>query len=338
MPTNVTLRDVARRAKCSLATVSLALRDSPRLPAATRRRVRRVAELMGYRRDPVLAALVAHRWQRGVTTPGAAATIAALADGRLEGYDGMVERAVAYGYRLEIFQISDYPDPRRLAEMLYARGILGIIVGQIFTSGFCAAFDWTRFVTVACSEGIERPPVHLVMPNHFRAVQQGWDWAWENGFRRIGLALFDMPEALDFHDRCAAFLERQQRAAPAERLPWAAIPSHAANDVATKVMQEWVRAQRPDIVLGFNGFFHWLLRDAGFSGRREIPFLDLWISQPYPMTTGLRLYPDELGRRAVEWLDTLMRVGVYGAPEQPATMAVDFVWQEGDSLGRKRQR
>jgi len=163
----------------------MALRDSPHLPEVTRDRVKRAAHDLGYRSDPMLAALAAHRWRRRPAPSGS--TLAVLADGTVEGEAGMVERAGVYGYKVEVFQIHDYPDGRRLSDVLYSRGILGVVVGQIFTPGFCESFDWSRFVTVACSEGFHRPPVNLVMPNHFRAVQEAWDQAWERGYRRIGL-------------------------------------------------------------------------------------------------------------------------------------------------------
>ena len=334
----VTLRDIARNMGISTATVSRALRNSPCLPATTRERVRRAARKLGYRADPMLAALAAHRWHRRPVAAGS--TLAVLADGFAEGGAGMIERAATYGYKLETFQIRDYPDARRLADVLYARGILGVIVGQIHTPGFSGAFDWSRFVAVACSEGAERPPVHLVMPNHFRAVQQAWDWAWARGFRRIGLAIFDQPSALDFHDRCAAFLERQQRLPATQRIPVLAVkpwvkasdppqPGRVPYDEAVRCMRAWMREERPDIVLGFNSVFLWLLHDAGWRAPRWSAFLHLWIPSPDSAVTGLRLYPDELGRRAVDWLDSLLHAGERGLPRHPSTMCVDFEWQDG---------
>lgn len=181
------------------------------------------------------------------------------------------------------------------------------------------------------------------MPNHFRAVQQAWDWAWVHGFRRIGLALFDEPGAIDVQDRTAAFLERQQHAAAEQRVPMLAVMPWMRDDVpfqpgripysdAVARMRAWIRAERPEIVLGFNDIFRWLLRDAEKRMSHPTAFIDLWIGTPDPALTGLRLYADELGRRAVDWLDSLLRMGEHGVPEQPATMEIDFVWQDGAAL------
>lgn len=346
-----TLRDIALAVGCTNATVSLALRGSVRISAATRERVVEAARAMGYRPDPILSALASHRWNRPASAQGA--TLAAVGD-RLEGVAGMEERACAYGYRLERFLCADHPDPRGLSRMLYHRGILGVLVGQVFTPGFCSAFDWSRFVAVACSEGVERPPVHLVMPNHFRAVQAAWDRAWAAGRRRIGLLIFDIPGAVDLQDRRAAFLDRQQAAGVQPCLPVLNLPpwTHAeARDLngrfphaeAVARVRAWMSRHKPDAVLGFNSAFLWLLREAGCRiPNRRLDFLDLWVSQPTPQARGFCLHPDVVGRRAVEWLDALLRAGERGCPGNPSTMSVDLVWQDGAdaaaSAGTARRR
>jgi LacI family transcriptional regulator len=336
-----TLDDVARKAGFSKSAVSLALRNSPKIPDATRAIIQVAARELGYRFDPVLAALAAHRWHRRPPTSGT--TLAALADGGLEGGTGMVERAVSYGYRLEVFQIGDYPSPERLVQVLYSRGILGIVVGQIFTPGFCAAFDWSRFVIVACCEGYERPPVHLIMPNHFRALQEGWDHAWAAGHRRIGLALIDQPDAIDYHDRVAAYLERQQQVAPEDRIPAFKLhvpprlpgnppgdpeESHGNFQRNAAAMDAWLRQYRPDAVIGFSNFFLSLTRAAGWRVPQDVAFISLWKFEPDDTVPGMCLTHDEVGRRAVDWLDSLLRAGERGLPEHPITMSVDMRWQD----------
>ncbi len=53
----VTLRDVARQAETSTATVSRSLRDDPQISPATRRRVKQVAEALGYVPDAAARSL-----------------------------------------------------------------------------------------------------------------------------------------------------------------------------------------------------------------------------------------------------------------------------------------
>jgi len=60
----VTMSDVALAAHVHKSTVSLALRNQPKLNAATRERIRKIAEELGYRPDPMLDLfnLIAVRW------------------------------------------------------------------------------------------------------------------------------------------------------------------------------------------------------------------------------------------------------------------------------------
>ena len=327
----VTLRDIVKSTGLSIATVSRALRDLPGISAATRTMVQQAARELGYRVDPVLAALSAHRWHRRQVAAGS--TLAALADGSLEGRKGMAERAAAYGYNFEVFQLRDYPDARRLGEVLYARGILGLIVGQIRTPGFCAAFDWSRFTAVAVSEGAFRPPIHLVMPNHFQAVQSAWDQAVRMGCRRIGMVIFDEPEALDFHDRRAALFERQAAIPTDRRLPVLALPINLAGEDQDAEYRRrigaWMQRHRPDVVLGFNDWIIGAIRAVGVRVPEDVAFLSLWSSEANPDVAGMLLSPNEVGRRAVDWVDLLLRAGERGVPEHPATMEIEFVWPDG---------
>lgn len=345
MGSRPTLDDVARKAGFSKSAVSLALRGNPKIPEATRERIRAAAGELGYEFDPLLAALASHRWQRRPPSPGT--TLAALADGRIEGEDGMRGRATANGYRFEVFQIRDYPDPARLAQVLRSRGILGVIVGQIFRRGFCAAFDWSQFTVVACCEGYERPPVHLIMPHHFRSLQEGWDRAWAAGYRRIGLATIHQPDAIDYHDRMAAYLERQRMAPPRHRitafeaktreafadetLSAREARDHASFDANVAAMDAWLRRERPDVVIGFSNFFLSVLRAAGWRVPEDVPFISLWNFVPERSISGMCLTHDEVGRRAVDWLDSLLRAGERGLPDHPVTMSVEMRWQDAES-------
>lgn len=340
-----TIRDVARRSGYSAATVSLALRDHPHLPEATRALIQQTAREMGYRPDPLLAALAAHRWHRR-DMPHSGSTMAAIVEEMgFEGRVGLKERATHLGYQLEVFLIEEYPTGQRLSEVLYNRGILGVLVSQIFTPGFIDSFDWSHFSAVAVSEGAFRPPIHLVMPNHYQAVQTAWDHAVQLGYRRIGLAIFDEPSALDVQDRRAALFERQAIIPAARRLPVLGLPADSDGknhqDEIRCLLRAWIQRHRPDVVLGFNEFLIWELRAVGVRVPEDVAFLSLWALEGKPDIAGMLLSADEVGRRAVDWLDSLLRGGERGLPRHPSTMLVDFEWQDGTvppSPGRQAVR
>lgn len=331
MASRVTIQDIADQTGYSTATVSLALRNRGRLPDATRLTIQEAARQLDYRPDPLLASLAASRW-RGHRTN--ASTLALICDKKaFEGQAGLLKQADHLGYRCDEFIISQYPDGRRLSEILYNRGIIGIATAQLFTPGFFATFEWSRFAAVAISEGTFRPPIHLILPNHFRAAQGAWDHATAKGFRRIGIMLFEMPEAFDFQDQQAAFSGRQSGVPTHRRLPLCTIhpkghPTHADTLHRTR---KWLDRYRPDCVIAFNDFFWWILRNAGWRGLvNPDSFISLWKFHPSPACAGYLLSPDEIGRRAADWLDSLLRSGERGLPRNPATLQIEMEWEDVD--------
>ena len=329
MATRTTIQDIADKTGYSTATVSMALRNRGRLPETTRRTIQQVAQQMDYRPDPLLSSMAASRW-RG---HHAMSTLALIKDtANAEGENGLMQQATRLGFKLEAFDIHDYKNAQRLSDILYNRGINGVLVAQIFTPGFCESFNWSKFSTVAISEGTFRPPVHLVMPNHFRAVQGAWDYAFARGFKRIGLAIYDMPYALDFHDRRSAFEDRQRDVPTNRRIPVMVITpwsSEAERLAAMAISRRWVDQYQPDCILGFNDIFWWLLKDGGWRGiDKPDSFVTLWKHQPAPKYPGFLLSTDEIGRRAVDWLDSLLRAGERGLPDYPATLQIEMRWED----------
>eukprot|EP01035_Chromulina_nebulosa_P036270 gene36270-48842_t len=112
VPVKATLQDVATRARVHRTTVSLALRDHPRIPAETRERVKAIAAKLGYRINPLVSALMQSR------RSGQAVKHVSLAyvtnyptrfgwrrphHDRPDYFPGAVERARDFGYKLEHF-------------------------------------------------------------------------------------------------------------------------------------------------------------------------------------------------------------------------------------------
>lgn len=94
-----------------------------------------------------------------------------------------------------------------------------------------------------------------------------------------------------------------------------------------EVVREWVKRHKPDVILGFNTAFYWLLLEAGCQIPEQIDFINLWSFGTPSDPRGFSLHPDEVGRRAVEWLDALLRIGQRGLPLHPTTIAVNLIWK-----------
>lgn len=131
----VTLKMIAEKAGTTVATVSMALRHHKRISPATRQRIQRLADEMGYQVNPAVAALMTHvRRSRPVETKETLAVIHTFPtreDWRSNEPTrrivvGIETRGRQLGYRTEMFWHNEPGmSPERLAEILRARGIRG---------------------------------------------------------------------------------------------------------------------------------------------------------------------------------------------------------------------
>jgi DNA-binding LacI/PurR family transcriptional regulator len=111
----LTMQDVARVSGYSRAAVSMALRGDHTIPEATRKRIQAVANRLGYRTSPLVAALMSLQ-SRQRAASGATTAIAFLTSHPPENpwrrqviyrsmFAGALASATELGYRLEEFNL-----------------------------------------------------------------------------------------------------------------------------------------------------------------------------------------------------------------------------------------
>lgn len=347
MNCRTTLVDVAARANCSKSTASLSLRNDPRIPEVTRQRVQACAKELNYRPDPALAFIAARRWQSRTSPSGS--VVAFITTNHPRGIfldalalKGARHQAEEFGYRLEHFKVEEYRDPAHMARVIQHRGIRGIIMGKLMSEDFLKRFPWSEFCGVACDTGFFKPPLHLVMPDHSHAVKRAFSEATRRGYRRIGLVLFNEPNAIDDFDKVSAFLYCGS-SLPSTFPP---IPVARLEPRDKAALDRWFREHQPDCVLGLNSFVAWSLRQNAVQIPERVGFVALMsaldedpadLRHNAEMTT-IDHCPKLLGRTALEQLDILLRTNHRGAPEQPVTMMVEASWKEAASLPWKVDR
>jgi LacI family transcriptional regulator len=341
MNCRTTLVDVAARANCSKSTASLSLRNDPRIPETTRQRVQACAKELNYRPDPALAFIAARRWQSRTSPSGSVVAFITsnhphgifLDEAAMKGARGQAEE---FGYRLEHFKGEDYKDPAHMARVIQHRGIRGIIMGKLMSEDFLVRFPWAEFCGVACDTGFYKPPLHMVMPDHSHAVKRAFNEAYQRGYGRIGLVLFNEPNAIDDFDKVSAFLYCGSFLPP--RFP--RIPVARLEPGDQEALARWFKEHKPDCVLGLNSYVAWSLRQNGVRVPGQVGFVALMSTldkDPEALRynaelTTLDHCPELLGRTALEQLDILLRTNHRGVPAQPVTMMVEACWNEAATL------
>src|SRR5258708_2570768 len=116
MPRPATLQDVAIRVGVHRTTVSLALRDHPRIPLKTRQRIQAAAKKLGYRANPLVAALMRSRRTGKVVKHAVIAYVTSHSTRygwrppeceEPNFFPGAAERANDFGYKLEHFWLNE---------------------------------------------------------------------------------------------------------------------------------------------------------------------------------------------------------------------------------------
>lgn len=353
------MADIARRAGVHVTTVSLALRNNPRLPQATRERIQALAAEMEYRPDPAIASLVAYR--HAISRPSAPQPLAYVTGwdtqwgwkdrpAHLQFFEGASTRARQLGFDLQHFWLrAPEMTDKRMGQILHARGITGLIfASNTTTTDQPLDFEWQRFSAVQIDFLPSKPDLHRVSNDQRGIIQVAMRRAFALGYRRIGLVLpawWDEGVSLAWS---AGFLAEQQILQPNEVVPmlrylW---PDPTGNStsggedpcVPTELLRTWVRKHRPEVIIGHELHVLRPLERIGLRVPQDVAFVDLFLTGNDGKLAGVRHNSRRVGELAVEILSGQLQHNVYGLPEFPTVTLVEGTWCEGASLPAATRR
>lgn len=339
-----TVKEVAREAGVSIATVSYALRCDPRVREETRVRVEEAAARLGYRRNPAFAVLGSRRAVSGGTGLPLAYVWQRTADGRAlfyaSVYEGVETRAAEMGYRVEDWNLDTAEAVESFLRMVKVRGLCGMVVGYLRDAAFLRRAELGRVAMVAERQFHQALPIHTVRAGRFQEARVALRMVREHGYRHI-LALNHWHGPNRLEDDYARFGGLQAGRVEVEADgggAWVRIVDPPGREDRS-AWQGLLREHRPEVVIAFNGWAWWLLGSAGIVRPPEAPAyvaLERDVEQVGPLTlAGCTNGNRQIGALAVEWLDELIRRGALGLPEQPRSQVVQPRWVDGTSLPRR---
>lgn len=338
-----TLQDVARQAGVHRTTVSLALRDHPRIPVETRTRVKAVAARLGYQINPLIAALMQ---SRRLGHPLKHVTLAYVTNyptrygwkplhhDRPDFFPGAAARARELGYNLEDFWLAEPGmTPARFCDILKARGIHGLIIGRLPPGQRSLELEWSRFSCVALGMTLRLPILHHVTENHYDTVWQAMQRCLERGYRRVGFVFSEANDSPLVGDRWLGAYLRQQLAFPVkDRLPICpAIPASEAD------FTRWFARHRPDALIATHAkpVLTWL-KQMRVRVPHDVGLINL-DGLPEGECAGVRYNPGQIGALAVEMLVGLMHRNETGVPRaNQHEVLLTGEWYDGRTLPPRR--
>ncbi len=358
----VTFAMIAQAAGCSKATVSRALAGDLRIGEATRHRVQTTAREMGYRPDPALGSLAAHRWGRGREMNRTVGMVVPNENQFHRVGEGVIASAKRMGYRVDTLAMDTLGGAERVVKVARARGLYGLIFLPVPDDQPTLHYNLDGLAGICVVRTSQSPPVHGVTGDMFLPTLDSILTAVERGYRRISPVLYASPQfehpgtstlaqqwrpvqsgdiafsnaEQHIRRRAAVALLREELAGRAEVLPSYEGP---IGRQGRRDMASWVRQQNPDCVVGLNDSVFWGLWEAGMKAPHDLGYCSILGSRDkpdvLPQCTGFLPHFDEMAALAVNWLDQLLRHHETGYPERPQTLRVEPEWKEGDTLPRK---
>lgn len=332
----VTFKDIGKKAGVSISTVSLALRNDPRLPKETIERVKKFAEELGYAPDPWLSSLSSYR--RVDEQSSRNATIAVLTNWDTKDawkknptianyWAGAQRMSEKLGYKLEEFWMSEHGGEARTASILYNRGIKGILLMPLPPEVHEMEFDFSKFSVVQVGRTLHWPIVNTVTHNHYEAMQLTVYFLRTMGYRRIGLAVSEKENKLHRCRWLASYLAKQFEFPRS----MAKLPVFIPDQMDRESFLGWLVDNQPDVVISNELAPYQFMLDAGMKVPDEVGYSCLCLEGAGEVS-GIQMKSEIAGAQAISLLHMEMMNRQHGCPEDPMTQVIEGTWREGNSV------
>lgn len=329
------MRDIAKQLGLSPATVSLALAGRPVVAEATRIRIQKKAAEMGYRKNPLVAALMRSRRSH---CPNAYSPVLAYLnlyperDGHKTSllpdyFPAAAREAKRMGFRLERFWVRDPAiSQQRLCDMLYARGIGGVLVGACPTDGFELSLDWSRFCWTSLTLAPRMPAVDYVGSDHFSIMSETLRHVIDRGGQRIGLMMRHSGTCAVAHAWMGAYFAEMHDAFPGQKL----MDPFEEDQWTVPAIRRWLRRVKPQAVVGVIDAPRWaILREAATVIPQKLKVCSVVVKDQTPELTGMREDIESVAVLAVRHLVFLAQGNETGVPPVPRSIRIPGVWNPG---------
>ncbi|MEM9157881.1 MAG: LacI family DNA-binding transcriptional regulator, partial [Verrucomicrobiota bacterium] len=152
------MKDIAQKIGVDRSTVSLALKNDPRISRATKDKVLATADELGYRPDPAFKILGAQRWKSRKTATGFVMAFIAsktqLDDPIAQRYlEGFRSEAHKLGFGFSEFNISEYDSIMKANQVLIHRGVSGLVFFRPPQEKDLYGYDWDQFASICLGYG-----------------------------------------------------------------------------------------------------------------------------------------------------------------------------------------
>jgi LacI family transcriptional regulator len=335
----VSLGDVAKAAGVSRMTASFALRNKPEVSTKTRTRIARIAKQLGYAPDARIAARMSEvrdtkkrerlpvAWLDLNEVPHLWKTVPYNSP----YFEGAKERCEELGYELQEFWLREPGmTPKRLSQILYHRGIQGVIVSPPGHIGLAhLQLSWQFLACASFEKGISAPKMHRVAQDLYYNIMLALKLLRRFGYQRIGVVLQQQTNRRSYHAIQAAVGYFQSTLLRASRIPPVL---HVYRNMAGPEFKTWIKKHRPDVIVGHDNRLVQWAEDAGFKVPQEMGVIHLALDNDCLDWAGIFSRKKDIGAATANLVITQIQNNQLGLPDVPMDTMVQGKWQPGKTL------
>lgn len=326
--------------------VSLALRNQAGVSQETAKKIRHIADQLGYRPDPALSALIHYRGGKSKKIRAGLALLTGWDTreewiesrvGRL-AWEGAKSRAEDFGYSLEHFWIGKNGSlAKRTADVLESRGIRGVMLAPLLLPWTEINFPWERFAVVTLERNTDFPLIPHVSPNHYADISRAWSHLIKLGYSCPGLATFSWLSDRNEHRwEAAQYIQQVTHQRTSERVPNLIVPGGLNSKLPTAQMDKWLTRYRPDVVLSPSPEFREAILQSGRSIPQDVAFASLQTQVDSASTAGINQHRDKMGAACIDLLHARLLRSDFGVPDSLAGTTIDGEWVDGRTAPLRR--
>lgn len=330
--------DIAEQLGVSKATVSLVLRGIGNFAKETEEKIRRLAREQGYVPDPMLGALSAYRRKEGENP--FMGTLGFFLPRRpdlgwfLEPlWKKGKQRARALGYAVERFSaaLTD-TKPHRLAKVLQARGIRGLIIGEKIRPEFWDQFPWHQFYSITITRTNINLPIDMVNHDATTACHHVWEECVKRGYRRLAVVLNRKGDQNIQKRSFYTFLGLKNDSPE----------TFAENDLiyddnlTAASWKAWWKKGKPDVVICHNEDTINKIKAISPKALSGKDVACVSLQNPLGGISGIHLPPAEIMDSTLALLDHGIRHSLLGLSEHKRVVLLEGKWIEGKTLRKKK--
>ncbi len=331
------MKHVAQAAGVSIMTVSLALRHDPSIPVRTRERVCAIAARLGYRRNPLVSALMAGL--RGRHPRGRAAHVIAYVEsypvgatttqqaGALARFRaGASECAERHGYQLQVVRLAeDGMNEARLEQMLNARGIRGVVFAPFPKNGSALLRPWSNHALATVGFSLARPRLHRAANHQIHSIRLAITELLALGYRRVGVVVSRHADRRVERNWLSSVLLMQHEHADTDTRFSLLSEEH----IDRRTLLAWLRQQRPEVVVTTGDILPDTFPHVGGRDAARVGFVHLHLTPDLADCSGIDQNNERVSAAAVDLVVEQLHGNCFGVPENPKTVLIEGRWVPG---------